>query len=389
MTEVIPVAVPLATRVATRVDRTPALLKTIRTIADGVEWLFGVAVLGVGLASLSAVPLVQFLTLGYLLEAAARVAKSGRLRDGFIGVRTAARLGGIVFFSWLLLIPVRFVADIANSARIIAPGSSAAAGWRFGLFLLIGVTAVHILGAVARGGKFRHFLWPFNAIGVARDALRGRYYQRCRDAVWDTVTGLRLPYYWWLGLRGFAAAFAWLALPVSLLALGHAEFNAAPLVGFVGGLMLAVVLMYLPFLQLRVATENRFRAGFQWLEVRRAFRRAPVAHFFAVVFTLLFAVPLYLLKIEVVPKEAAWLPGLVFIGFTVPARLLTGWAVGRANRRTAPRHWVFRWLARLPLPAAATAYVIVVFFAQYTSWNGVWGLYEQHAFLLPVPYASF
>jgi len=34
---------------------------------------------------------------------------------------------------------------------------------------------------------------------------------------------------------------------------------------------------------------------------------------------------------------------------------------------------------------AATAYVVVVFFTQFTSWNGVWSLFEQHAFLVPVP----
>ncbi len=102
--------------------------------------------------------------------------------------------------------------------------------------------------------------------------------------------------------------------------------------------------------------------------------------------TLLFALPLYLLKIEMVPREATWLPGLVFIAFIFPARLLTGWALGRAGRRPQPRHWFFRWTGRLPLLPAAALYVLVVFFTQYTSWNGGWSLYEQHAFLLPVPF---
>src|SRR5262245_52943118 len=51
------------------------------------EWLFGAASLTVGLAFLAAIPVAQFLTLGYLLEAAGRVGRSGRLRDGFPGVR--------------------------------------------------------------------------------------------------------------------------------------------------------------------------------------------------------------------------------------------------------------------------------------------------------------
>ena len=102
--------------------------------------------------------------------------------------------------------------------------------------------------------------------------------------------------------------------------------------------------------------------------------------------TLLFALPLYLFKIEIVPEEAAWLPGLIFIAFIYPARLLTGWSMGRAARRRVPRHWFFRWTGRLPLLPAAGIYVVIVFFAQYTSWNGVWSLYEQHAFLLPAPF---
>ena len=96
--------------------------------------------------------------------------------------------------------------------------------------------------------------------------------------------------------------------------------------------------------------------------------------------------PLYLLKIEIIPREAAWLPSLVFIVFIFPARLLTGWALGRAGRRLTPRHWFFRWTGRLPLLPAVAFYVLIVFFSQYTSWNGVWSLYEQHAFLVPAPF---
>jgi hypothetical protein len=36
--------------------------------------------------------------------------------------------------------------------------------------------------------------------------------------------------------------------------------------------------------------------------------------------------------------------------------------------------------------AASGFYVLIVFFSQFTVWHGVWGMYEQHAFLLPVPF---
>ena len=97
-------------------------------------------------------------------------------------------------------------------------------------------------------------------------------------------------------------------------------------------------------------------------------------------------ISLYLLKIEMIPREAAWLPSLVFIAFIFPARLLSGWAFGRSLRRTKPRNWFVRWTARLAMLGVTLAYVVIVYFSQYAAWEGIWSLYEQHAFLLPVPF---
>jgi hypothetical protein len=357
----------------------------IRSAFLGIEWLFGLISMMVGLALLSVVPVVQFLCLGYMLESGARIARGGRVRDSFIGIRAAARYGGIVLASWLLIWPLRFLSDVARSAEIINPGGHNAAQWRTGMYVATLFVALHIVMAVARGGKLRYFLWPFNFVSVLRRVLRGNAYAEARDAVWDRVVSMQLPYFWWLGLRGFLGAFVWLAVPVSLLAVGSAKFPVAPVIGFVGALMLAFVLLYLPFLQMRLAVYNRFKAVFQICAVRRTFARAPWACGAAFVLTLAFALPLYLLKIEVVPRDASWLPALVFIAFIFPARLLTGWAMARALRREEKRHWFFRLTAKLPLFPVALIYVLFVFFSQYTSWNGIVSLYEQHAFLLPVP----
>jgi hypothetical protein len=358
----------------------------IELLFAGIEWLFGLACLLGGLAVLAALPVLQFLSLGYLLEAGGRVARSGRLRDGFIGVRIAARLGGIVMATWLFLLPVRILSDMAHSAQIIDPGGKWDNGLRIGLYIAMVLVFVHIALACARGGKLRYFLWPFNFVWFIGRLFRGGYYASARDAVWNFTVSLRLPHYFWLGFRGFAAAFIWLVIPVSLLALGHSKLAGAGLAGLLGAFLLAIVLLYLPFLQLRLAATNRFAQAFNVFAVRADFKRAPWAFAFSVVVTLLFALPLYLFKIEIVPAEAAWLPGLIFILFIYPARLLTGWAMGRARRRDEPRHWFFRITGRLPLLPAAGFYVLIVFFTQYTSWNGVWSLYEQHAFLLPVPF---
>ena len=124
------------------------VVRWVLAVGSAVEWLFGFACLFVALAVLAALPvlqflglgyipalshkaafllklpLLQFLSLGYLLEAGGRVARTGKLREGFIGVRLAARLGGVVLGSCLLLLPIRFVADMARAAEIIDPAAA-------------------------------------------------------------------------------------------------------------------------------------------------------------------------------------------------------------------------------------------------------------------------
>ncbi len=71
---------------------------------------------------LAALPLVQFLSLGYLLESSARVARTGRIRDGLIGVRLAARFGGLAAGIWLSLVPAWLVGILRAFGRIDRPG---------------------------------------------------------------------------------------------------------------------------------------------------------------------------------------------------------------------------------------------------------------------------
>ncbi len=357
-----------------------------RVFASTCEWLFGAATLIVGLAVLAAVPVVGLLSLGYLLEAGGRVGRTGRLRDGFIGVRKAARVGGMFAGTSLMLLPLRLISSLLASAQVIAPDGPAARGWRAALVVLTAGMAMHIALSCLHGGRLRYFFWPIgNLVWLARQLARGGTYAGARDAVWDFVTGLRLPYYFWLGLRGFVVGFAWLAVPISVMALSR----KAPVLGFVGGALLVLVLLVLPFLQMRFAAENRLRAGFELGRVLSCFGRAPWAYGIALFVTLLFALPLYLLKIEVVPREAAWLPSLFFVVSIFPSRLLSGWAYSRGARRPEPRHWFFAGTSLLGMLPSAVVYVFIVYLTQYTSWDGVWSLYEQHAFLLPVPFVEF
>ena len=274
----------------------------VRTAASICEWVFGAAALLVGLSIVAAIPVIQLLSLGYMLEAGSRVARTGHVTDGFIGVRPAARLGGIVVGAWLVLLPVRLLATFAQSAQLIDPDGPVARRWQAALAAVTILAGFHLLSACLRGGKLRHFLWPFtNPIPVIRRLFHGGYAE-ARDAVWEFVVACRLPYFFWLGLRAFVGTMIWLIVPITLFALGR----KVPLLGFIGAFGLGIVVLYLPFLQMRFAVANRLSALFDLRAVRLAFKRAPLAYAGAIFVTLASAVPLYLLKIEMVPREAAF-----------------------------------------------------------------------------------
>ena len=354
-------------------------------IYDGI---IGIIALVAGLAFVAALPIVQFASFGYLLESAGRIVREQRLAAGLTGVRAAARLGTIALCGWLLMLPLRAVATLAQSAQLVDPGGKADAGWSFGLLVLTALVVVHFCSACARGGRVRNFLWPapVRTLKLGLSFLTGgSAYSAARDAVYNAIVSLRPGYFFWLGFRGFLTGLVWLLIPVTLLATGR----RFPALGFLGGLLLTIVVLYLPFLQTRFAAENRWRAMFEVCAVRRLFMRAPGAFLMALLTTLALSLPLNLLKIELVPREAAWLPSLMFVAMGLPSRWVTGWAVARAERHTSPRSRLSRWLARaLTLPVAA-AYVLIVYFTQYTSWYGIGSLYEQHAFMLPVPFLGY
>src|SRR6476646_7893771 len=57
-----------------------------------VEWLLGLVSSLATLALLAAMPAVNLVTHGYLLDGSGRVARSGRLRDGFVDIAKFARI---------------------------------------------------------------------------------------------------------------------------------------------------------------------------------------------------------------------------------------------------------------------------------------------------------
>ncbi len=355
-----------------------------RGVGSAVEWLFGVASLILGLGVISAIPVLQLLSFGYFLESSARVARAGRLRDGLIGARLAARVGGVVAGTWLALQPLWLARSFTDSADWIESGGRAARGMHAFLAVLGVLTVVHIVAAWARGGRLRHFLWPIgNYLWLARRPQRpAQFYVQSRDAFCAFVARLRLSRLFKVGLLGYLGTLAWLVPPGLLIASG----GRYPFLGFIGAVLLALIVPFLPFLQVGCALEGNLRAMFDRKAIKERFVRAPWAFALALLVLLVASIPLYLLKIELIPREAAWLPCLVFVMFLAPARPLIGWAYARAGRRAQPRHWFFRIVGRFAIVPVSVLYVIVVLLAQYTSWSGTASLFEQHAFLLPVPF---
>jgi hypothetical protein len=238
------------------------------------------------------------------------------------------------------------------------------------------------LVALARGGRFVTFFRPLsNLLWTVRALARGPVVRPAVQATVAWLRALRLPHYLALGAQGFVAGALWLAVPTGLVALG----GRAPGLALLGALALVLVLPWLVSAQARVAAEGRFGAAFELGEVRRRIARAPLASAVALVVTLGLALPLYLLKLEVPPRDALWLPALVYLVALFPGRVLAGWAHAR-GARAGRAHPALRLAgAAVALPAAGF-YVFALFFSQFFDWNGAPGLFAQHAFLLPLAF---
>ncbi|MCA9179647.1 MAG: hypothetical protein KDB14_34565 [Planctomycetales bacterium] len=377
-------------------------------LAAGGEWLIGFACLLVGLAIVAAIPVLQILSFGYLLEVSGRIAREGRLRAGFIGVPKAARVGLLIAHSWLMLLPIRLVSDAWYEAQLIDPLGPAARNLRGVQLVLLVLTMGHLISAWYCGGRARHFYWPLLSpiylwrtwrgrlrmadwlppLRMGRDLRLGEAYRRSRDRLWDFCVSLRLPYYFRLGGLGLLGAACWLAVPVLLLA-GAAALppGAAALAGLAGGLCLAFVAVRLPFIETNFATEGDWDRMLDRRLTGQQFARAPLAFWIALLLTLGLAIPLHL--IQAAPPllpDLRWLLNLLFVILLLPARFAAGWAVARAKRRETPRFVVSRWGARLAAVPVAMFYALIVYLSQFINFYGSWRLLEQPAFMLPAPF---
>lgn len=352
-----------------------------------VRTLFGIVSLILLLAIIAAVPILNFLALGYLLEVEGRVGRSGKIGDAFPLLNVAPRLGSIALGIWLWVIPVRLLSSAAADARVIEAGSRADRLLHGLTTAAAAVVALHICLALARGGALSCFFRPVKNVRWLLSRWReGNYWSTATAAVAEFVEELRIQHHFLLGLNGWIGAMIWLVIPTALFAIANKTEGGPILVTIFGGLLLVVVLSWVPFLQAHFAAENRFGAMFELRTVRRLFRQAPLSWLISLLVTLVLALPLYLFKVALLPSDAMWVTTVVFITGIYPAKVLTGWAYHRAIARENRAHAVLRWPSWLLLWPMLGLYVFILFFTQFIGEHGKGVLFEHHAFLLPVPF---
>jgi len=350
------------------------------------------------LSFVATVPVFQFASLGYILESSGRVARGepwGRCFPGVERFSQIVRCCVWVFLTWL---PVWFLTDLGYSSELIQPGSIQAARLRTFARVVSILWVLWVAWAVARGGRWHHFLWP-QPIRFARAIFSLRFWGDLEERWWDFLVSLELWRLWKLGFKASLGALIWLAVPALgiLVALNGAsqvkpqQQGGLALLGLVGALGMACVLQYLPGLQIYLAKQessSQQRLGRMWErgQVREAFRRAPFS--FAIAQGLFYAMslPLYLLRIEKIPEQLWFGLAILFVLAIFPAKLLLGWAWRNAGRREKRAHWALRWIAWVPMLAAIGVYIGFLYLGKFTLWEGGASLFLQHAFLPPVPF---
>lgn len=366
----------------------------IRTIFG---WIIGAIIrvwqlfcLVILLAVAASIPIVQFASLGYLLESAGRWARGRRLRECLPGLKLAGHIGTAAFWIAISSIPVLIVRDLAQSAELINPGSALAGRWQIGSSVLWTAWVFYIWWALLRGGRIYHFLWPA-PIRFVKEFFRPATWGAAIDRLADGMRQFRILYLLKFGFLGSLGTFLYLIVPGGLMIAGvrnsHDNNNGAVALFTLSGIVvMAVTLQYLPFLQMRYAKTKQFRSFFDIRSVRAGFKRAPWLHAISVVILVLFSLPLYLLRIEQPPAQLIWMLCVFFVLFNLPTKFMVAWAIRYADHRTKKRGWYSRYPAWMLLVSSLPIYVLFLYLASLSSWDGSTVMVMQHAFLTPVPF---
>lgn len=359
-----------------------------RAAAWLVSLVVGLASLVLLLSILAAIPLANVLALGYMLEGEGRVVRSGRLGDGVPLLGGLPRLGAVVSGTWAWLLVVRWVAWVAADAALVDPGGATARRWAVARVVVAALVGLHVLLAWRAGGSLPAFIRPIRNLRYLHAEWRaGRVWSGAADAIADVIAALRPLRLFGLGLGGFVGAFLWLVIPTLLFsALRDTQHPAAVLVTLVGGLLLLVVLQWVPLMQARFAAEGRLAAFREVAAVRELHRRAPILLLGALVLLYGLSLPLFLFKVVAAPRDAVLFLTPIFVVTIFPARLALAWAIARAARRPRRRWLAVRLVCTAVVSAALALFLFLLFFTPAIDAHGRRVLLDHHALLLPTPF---
>jgi hypothetical protein len=356
-----------------------------------MEAIAGVVCMITLLVVAAAIPVVNLLTLGFLLEVEGRVARTGRFRDALPLLPAARRLGVATMWVVLLLVPIRWLGIAANDAWLISPGSGRSWLWIVGLVAAAFLAAVHLLLAIANGAGFWAFLRPINNLRLLRTRLmQADFWATTAAVLTEFVAALQLALHARLAAFVYAGVYLWVAIPTFMFTVvADSPGTWERLLTIGGGICLIPALMWLPFLLAHCVAERRFVALFEIGKVCVMFRNAPFTFTmasiapYAAAFVLLFYCAKW--KAELPPHETIWDVMLIFLITAYPARVLLGWAYHRAQ--TGRRTWLVWRCANLALLGIAIGvYVLLLYMVETSGLLGRQAVWQHHALLLPFPW---
>ena len=375
------------------------IFRSFRVLA---RWIWNTLSIVMVLSIAATIPIVQFASLGYMLECSARIARGDRLRDCFPGVALAGQIFRCALAMLLTWLPIWLITDWAYSSELIQPGSNRALSLRIVARVLSLLWVLWIVWAIARGGRWRNFLVP-RPIRFVRAILSKAFWLDIEDRWWSFLNRLHLWRLIKLGFQASLGAWIWIAIPALLIlvSLGAApevkteQQGGLALLGLLGALLMTRAIQYLPTLQTYMALQKSIAGKNPRLRLygildrsaaRNVFRRVPLTYAFANILFLALAIPLYLLRIESIPPELWFFLSIFFVVFMFPAKLFIGWMIRRSRSKTKDAWWPLRWIAWIPHLAAIGIYVGFLYLGKFALWEGGASLLFQHAFLPPVPF---
>ena len=353
-------------------------------VITGIVFLVGL------LAVLAAVPGLSLLSLGLMLAAEAEVARSGQLRTAFPLLPISTRTGTILIMVGVFLLPIWLMSSFAAAHGVIARSSPTAPNpQRTALAVLQVAIFFHLAMAIACGGRFWCFVRPIRNLRQLISSVGDGSWQRGVNSWAEWLLNVFRPLrHLAIAIKATVGAVIWLFIPTAMLALStrpHQNPIVPALISIAGGMLLIPIASWLPLLQAHQAVTGRFRDIFDVRTVRAIVRRVPIHWAIATILLYAAAIPLYLTKVRLLADDAVWLLTPLFIVLIYPTRLMFGWVYARGQRRTDPAGRLVRWpVNTLMLPALA-AYAVILFITPLISEAGRAAIFENHAFLLPIP----